>query len=78
MFRCDNCGSGYSVQAAATWDSCPRCLAKHQVHTPLAFELGWRRASPDAAPPEEDREADLPDPALSMPVAAPAAAVASG
>ncbi|HEX5375326.1 MAG TPA: hypothetical protein VFW48_04130 [Solirubrobacterales bacterium] len=76
MFRCDNCGSGYSVQAAATWDSCPRCLAKHQVHTPLAFELGWRRASPDAAP--MDGEADRPDPTLSATAAAPAAAVASG
>jgi hypothetical protein len=42
MFRCDNCGSGYSVMAASSWDSCPRCLAKEKVSVPLSFELGWR------------------------------------
>lgn len=54
MFRCDNCGSGYSVQAASSWTGCPRCLAKEKVQVPLTFELGWQRdetkseASPDA------------------------------
>lgn len=54
MFRCDNCGSGYSAQAAASWTSCPRCLAKEKVQVPLTFELGWQRreredkAAPDA------------------------------
>ena len=43
MFRCDNCGSGYSAQAASSWTSCPRCLAKDKVQVPLVFELGWRR-----------------------------------
>jgi hypothetical protein len=43
MFRCDNCGSGYSAQAASSWTSCPRCLAKEKVMMPLTFELGWRR-----------------------------------
>ena len=43
MFRCDNCGSGYSAQAASSWTSCPRCLAKERVQVPLAFELGWQR-----------------------------------
>jgi hypothetical protein len=43
MFRCDNCGSGYSAQAAASWASCPRCLAKDKVQAPLTFELGWER-----------------------------------
>lgn len=43
MFRCDNCGSGYSAQAAASWTSCPRCLAKDKVQAPLTFELGWER-----------------------------------
>jgi len=43
MFRCDNCGSGYSTQAASSWTSCPRCLAKDKVLVPLSFELGWRR-----------------------------------
>jgi len=43
MFRCDNCGSGYSAQAASSWISCPRCLAKERVQVPLAFELGWQR-----------------------------------
>lgn len=43
MFRCDNCGSGYSAQAASSWTSCPRCLAKEKVQVPLTFELGWRR-----------------------------------
>jgi hypothetical protein len=42
MFRCDNCGSGYSAQAASSWDSCPRCLAKERINVPLSFELGWR------------------------------------
>lgn len=46
MFRCDNCGSGYSAQAASSWTSCPRCLAKEKVQVPLVFELGWQR--PDA------------------------------
>ena len=43
MFRCDNCGSGYSAQAASSWTSCPRCLAKDKVQAPLTFELGWQR-----------------------------------
>jgi len=55
MFRCDNCGSGYSAQAASSWTSCPRCLAKERIQVPLAFELGWQRqrseAEATAAPP---------------------------
>lgn len=43
MFRCDNCGSGYSTQAATSSTACPRCLAKERVQVPLAFELGWQR-----------------------------------
>jgi DNA-directed RNA polymerase subunit RPC12/RpoP len=43
MFRCDNCGSGYSAQAASSWTSCPRCLAKDKLLVPLTFELGWQR-----------------------------------
>jgi hypothetical protein len=42
MFRCENCGSGYSAQAASSWESCPRCLAKERINVPLGFELGWR------------------------------------
>ena len=41
MFRCENCGSGYSMRAASAWDACPRCLARDQVSVPLTFELGW-------------------------------------
>lgn len=48
MFRCDNCGSGYSAQAASSWTSCPRCLARDKVQVPLTFELGWKR--PQAGP----------------------------
>jgi hypothetical protein len=48
MFRCDNCGSGYSAQAASSWTSCPRCLAKEKVQVPLAFELGWQRQRSEA------------------------------
>lgn len=44
MFRCDNCGSGYSMQAAASWEACPRCLAKDRISIPLSFELGWRQS----------------------------------
>jgi DNA-directed RNA polymerase subunit RPC12/RpoP len=43
MFRCDNCGSGFSSQAASSWTSCPRCLAKERIQVPLTFELGWQR-----------------------------------
>ena len=42
MFRCDNCGSGYSSRMASVWESCPRCLAKDKISAPLSFELGWR------------------------------------
>jgi hypothetical protein len=42
MFRCDNCGSGYSVTAASSWTACPRCLAREKISVPLTFELGWR------------------------------------
>jgi hypothetical protein len=45
MFRCDNCGSGYTTQTASTWDFCPRCLAKSKEKIPLSFELGWRSSS---------------------------------
>ena len=78
MFRCDNCGSGYSVQAAATWDSCPRCLAKRKVRAPLTFELGWRRASSESPPAEEDNEKDRPDPPLPMPAEGRHTVLASG
>jgi hypothetical protein len=50
MFRCDNCGSGYSTQAASSWTSCPRCLAKDKVQVPLSFELGWQRRENEAQP----------------------------
>jgi len=61
MFRCDNCGSGYSVQAAPSWTSCPRCLAKEKIQVPLSFELGWQRrgtrvhAAPAAAESSDTR-----------------------
>lgn len=42
MFRCESCGSGYSMRAASSWDCCPRCLARDKVTVPLTFELGWR------------------------------------
>jgi hypothetical protein len=53
MFRCDNCGSGYSTQAASSWTSCPRCLAKEEVQVPLTFELGWRRPGDPAPTPAQ-------------------------
>lgn len=49
MFRCDNCGSSYSAQAASSWTACPRCLAKEKVQVPLTFELGWQRPQAQAA-----------------------------
>lgn len=49
MFRCDNCGSGYSAQAASSWTSCPRCLAKDKIQVPLTFELGWQRQRAEEA-----------------------------
>lgn len=56
MFRCESCGSGYSVQAAATWDSCPRCLAKERMHVPLTLEFGWRQRAEDLLEAEQDGE----------------------
>lgn len=53
MFRCDNCGSGYSAQAASSWTSCPRCLAKEKIQVPLTFELGWQRQRSEAQGPVE-------------------------
>lgn len=53
MFRCDNCGSGYSVQAASSWQSCPWCLAKERINIPLSFEFGW----------SADETAEVEDPA---------------
>lgn len=38
MYRCGNCGSGYSIQAAASWGSCPRCLARTRANIPLSYE----------------------------------------
>jgi hypothetical protein len=65
MFRCVGCGSGYSVQAAATWDSCPRCLAKERVHVPLALEFGWRRQVGDLLEPDEEEERREPSAAVA-------------
>lgn len=45
MFRCENCGSGYSTRVASTWDCCPRCLMRDNQSVPLTFELGWRSAA---------------------------------
>lgn len=59
MFRCDNCGSGYSAQAASSLDSCPRCLAKEGTRVALSFELGWHRAS-DAQAGASGAEMDRP------------------
>lgn len=63
MFRCDNCGSRFSVMAAARWDACPRCLAREQLRVPLTFELG--RGAVESAgeepQPEEGRDGDDDD-----------------
>jgi len=65
MFRCDNCGSGYSTQAASSWTSCPRCLAKEKVQVPLSFELGWQRQHPEvAAASTETEQPSASQPAL--------------
>jgi hypothetical protein len=64
MFRCDNCGSGYSAQAAPSWTSCPRCLAKEKVQVPLAFELGWQRQRAEAQAPGQAGNPTGSQPAL--------------
>lgn len=64
MFRCDNCGSGYSTQAATSWTSCPRCLAKEKVQVPLTFELGWQRQRSEAQMTVKAAEAPARQPAL--------------
>jgi hypothetical protein len=58
MFRCDNCGSGYSAQAAGSWTCCPRCMAKERVQVPLTFELGWQRPATEAEPPASSKRED--------------------
>ena len=65
MFRCDNCGSGYSTRAASSWSACPRCLAREGIKVPLTFELGWRRSTDDgdsspAAPHPRQHSASPP------------------
>jgi hypothetical protein len=47
MFRCEECGSGYSMRAVSSWECCPRCLARDKTTVPLTFELGWRGTSRD-------------------------------
>jgi hypothetical protein len=64
MFRCDNCGSGYSAQAASSWTSCPRCLAKDKVQVPLTFELGWQRQEGEERHVDRPAEAATAQPAL--------------
>lgn len=64
MFRCDNCGSGYSAQAASSWTSCPRCLAREKIQVPLTFELGWQRQERRAQAPSSPGRSERPQPAL--------------
>lgn len=64
MFRCDNCGSGYSAQAASSWTSCPRCLAKEKIQVPLTFELGWQRQGSKAQVSAETAESPASQTAL--------------
>lgn len=64
MFRCDNCGSGYSAQAASSWTSCPRCLAREKIQVPLTFELGWQRREAESQAPAEVAQAADSQPAL--------------
>jgi hypothetical protein len=61
MFRCDNCGSGYSMRAASSWESCPRCLAKDRLNVPLTFELGWRGQDRLEERPTRGPEMELAD-----------------
>lgn len=69
MFRCDNCGSGYSAQAASSWTACPRCLAKEKVQVPLTFELGWQRQERKARRIAPADEVETSQPALQKAVA---------
>jgi len=64
MFRCDNCGSGYSAQAASSWTSCPRCLAKEKLQVPLTFELGWQRQDHKAQTVASPEKTSSTQPAL--------------
>lgn len=64
MFRCDNCGSGYSAQAASSWTSCPRCLAREKIQVPLTFELGWQRQDRRAQAPSNPGRSERSQPAL--------------
>jgi hypothetical protein len=68
MFRCENCGSGYSMRAASSWECCPRCLAREQVTIPLIFELGWMSRE----------RAESPRPMKRIPLERDAAEASSG
>jgi hypothetical protein len=59
MFRCESCGSGYSMRAASSWEACPRCLARDKVTVPLTFELGWRGRKPDEQPQPDQQPLPL-------------------
>ena len=38
MVRCGRCGAGYGMESA-NLESCPRCLAKDGVRSPLNWQL---------------------------------------
>lgn len=38
MFQCERCGSSYSATHAVAIENCPRCLARDQVTSQLAFK----------------------------------------
>jgi hypothetical protein len=59
MFRCESCGSGYSMRAASSWEACPRCLARDKITVPLTFELGWRSGEAGRRSEQSDRPLPL-------------------
>ena len=77
MFRCDNCGGGYTARMASSWDCCPRCLAKSKINVPLKFELGWHSGAHERGPsagklgPHADYPAPGEDAAQGLEATAP-------
>lgn len=62
MFKCERCGSGYSVSHVGV-ENCPRCMLLDRVQAPLAlkvFKLPKSESSPSPAAMSQPVESSAP------------------
>lgn len=52
MYDCERCGASFSPLRIASPETCPRCLAREGLRTPLSYSLFSK-----ARPPAEGLEA---------------------